>query len=141
MWGATPSEPELREHYVAHRDDLSSARAFIAHLDGDPIGFIQSYRAASAGDGWWPDEHDPGVVGIDQFLAEESQLNKGLGTAMVRAFVEMLFLDPLTTRVQADPHPENARAIRCYEKTGFRRVGAVDTPDGRALLMVCERPT
>ena len=35
--------------------------------------------------------------------------------------------------------PENARAIRCYEKAGFRRVGEVDTPDGRALLMVCVR--
>jgi hypothetical protein len=32
-----------------------------------------------------------------------------------------------------------ARAIRCYEKAGFRRVGTVDTPDGPAVYMLCER--
>ena len=31
------------------------------------------------------------------------------------------------------------RAIRCNEKTSFRAVGEVQTPDGVALLMVCER--
>ncbi|HSM07403.1 MAG TPA: hypothetical protein VLA33_00110 [Gemmatimonadota bacterium] len=34
-----------------------------------------------------------------------------------------------------DPHPDNARAIRCYEKVGFKRAGEIVTPDGRALLM------
>jgi RimJ/RimL family protein N-acetyltransferase len=59
---------------------------------------------------------------------------------MVRAFVARLLADPRTTRVQTDPSPTNARAIRCYEKAGFRRSREVETPDGRALLMYCERP-
>jgi ribosomal protein S18 acetylase RimI-like enzyme len=59
---------------------------------------------------------------------------------MVRAFVARLFADPAVTRVQTDPSPDNGRAIRCYAKAGFHPVGEVDTPDGRALLMVCERP-
>jgi RimJ/RimL family protein N-acetyltransferase len=54
--------------------------------------------------------------------------------------VEKLFEDPTTTRVQTDPSPTNPRAIRCYEKAGFRRVGEVNTPDGTALLMICDRP-
>ena len=29
------------------------------------------------------------------------------------------------TKVQTDPDPTNARAIRCYEKSGFRRIGEV----------------
>ncbi len=114
-------------------------RAYFAYLNDEPIGFIQSYVAAHAGDGWWPEERDLGVIGIDQFLADEPRLNRGIGTAMVRAFVEMLFEDPATTRVQTDPNPGKARAIRCYEKAGFRRVGEVDTPDGTALLMVRDR--
>jgi RimJ/RimL family protein N-acetyltransferase len=32
--------------------------------------------------------------------------------------------------------PTNARAIRAYEKAGFRRDRLVETPDGRALLML-----
>ena len=140
VWAPTPSEEELREDFLSHPEDRSFPRAYIAYFDDEPIGFIQSYVAACAGDGWWPDERDPGVVGIDQFLADESRLNRGLGTAMVRAFVEKLFEDPTTTRVQTDPSPANARAIRCYEKAGFRRVGEVNTPDGSALLMIYDRP-
>src|ERR1043166_110532 len=87
VWGDRPSESELRPHYPS-ADDQPAATAFIARLDGEPIGFIQSYVAASSGDGWWPDETDPGVIGIDQFLADGSRLGQGIGTAMVRAFVE-----------------------------------------------------
>jgi hypothetical protein len=39
---------------------------FIALLDGEPIGYAQSYVALGAGDGGWEDETDPGVRGIDQ---------------------------------------------------------------------------
>lgn len=59
---------------------------------------------------------------------------------MVRAFVEQLFRDPAVTLVQTDPDPRNARAVRCYEKAGFRAVREVDTPDGRARYMVVQCP-
>ncbi|HYO78354.1 MAG TPA: GNAT family N-acetyltransferase [Thermoanaerobaculia bacterium] len=139
-WGEPESLAEREAEFGPLTDEGSdSTRGYIALLDGAPIGFIQSYVAMDSGGGWWPDERDPGARGIDQFLANENQLNRGLGTAMVRAFVEKLFSDPSVTRIQTDPRPDNARAIRCYEKAGFRAIGEVDTPDGRALVMVCER--
>jgi aminoglycoside 6'-N-acetyltransferase len=45
-----------------------------------------------------------------------------------------------TPRVITDPNPVNARAVRAYEKAGFRRDREVDTPDGRALLMIRDNP-
>ena len=69
------------------------------------------------------------------FLADGDRLGKGLGTAMVSQFVDRLFRDPAVTEVRLDPHPENHRAIRCYEKAGFVRAGEIVTPDGPALLM------
>jgi RimJ/RimL family protein N-acetyltransferase len=36
---------------------------------------------------------------------------------------------------QTDPSPDNARAIACYRKAGFRDIGVIATPDGPALLM------
>src|SRR5262245_60070839 len=108
-------------------------------LEGRQIGFIQSYVAMNSGAGWWPAERDPGTRGIDQFLADEADLGRGLGSAMVRAFTDRLLAQPDVTRVQTDPSPANSRAIRCYEKAGFESRGVVDTPDGLALLMIRER--
>src|SRR4051812_23165019 len=113
---------------------------YVAVLDGEPIGYVQSYQAVAChSDGWWIDLRDPGVHGIDQFLADPAKLGQGLGTRMVRAFVAKLFEDPRVTRIQTDPSPENGRAIRCYEKAGFRRVREIVTPDGPALLMDRDR--
>ena len=138
-WGTPDTIEQLRDDYLVDAGDPPLARGYIATLDARPLGFIQSYVVKGAGDGWWEDETDPGARGIDQFLAEESDLGKGLGTLMVRTFVERLFADPTVTRVQTDPDPRNGRAIRAYEKAGFRRLRVVDTPDGPALLMIVER--
>ena len=59
----------------------------------------------------------------------------GHGSALIRYFIERL-VQSGTPRVVTDPHPANARAVRVYEKAGFKKIRMVDTPDGRALLMV-----
>jgi RimJ/RimL family protein N-acetyltransferase len=134
-WQPEPSLAELEADYFS----VSSTRAYIAMLDGEPFGFIQSYVAMGSGDGWWEQETDPGRRGIDQFLADGNQLGRGLGSRMVSAFVEQLFRDPAVTSVQTDPSPDNERAIRCYRRAGFVAQGVVDTPDGPALLMLRRR--
>ncbi len=139
-WGPAPTLAEVEAEYGAWIADPSQVQPHIALLDGQPFGYIQSYVAMNSGDGWWTDVTDPGVRGIDQSIADADQLNRGLGTAMVRAFVNKLFQDPQVTRIQTDPDPRNARAIRCYEKAGFQPMREVQTPGGTALLMICERP-
>ena len=137
--GASAHLEDTKRKYLPRLRDSSSVKCHFAILHGEPIGFIQSYVAIGCGDGWWQDETDPGVRGIDQFLGDGSKLGQGLGTRMVTAFVRKLFEDPSVTRVQTDPNPVNGRAIRCYEKAGFRIVGKIVTPDGPALLMVIEK--
>jgi len=136
-WTPTPSLDEVVEDFAPETHPDSPVQGYLAYAGDRAIGFIQSYVVKDCGDGWWENETDPGARGIDQFLAHD--LGRGLGAAMVRAFVNRLFEDPAVTFVQTDPHPDNARAIRCYEKAGFRTVNEVDTPDGRALLMIRER--
>lgn len=141
-WDRPMPVAEVESHYTPCIDGTDSTRIYFALLDGEPVGFIQAYVPTdSHPEGWWLDEHDPGVRGIDQFLANADQLDQGLGTRMVRAFIEKLFEDdPGVTRIQTDPSPTNPRAIRCYEKAGFRRVRELETPDGPALLMYRDRP-
>ena len=106
---------------------------FIVTMDERPFGYLQCYRIGDwhAGFGAQPD----GTRGIDQFIAEPGMVGRGHGSAFIRQFIEGL-LDSGTPRIVIDPRPTNPRAIRAYEKAGLRRVHEIDTPDGRALLMV-----
>jgi hypothetical protein len=64
VWDECRTLGELRETYLPCIEGNDTATPYLAYLDGVPIGYIQSYVAAAAGDGWWTDEHDPGVCGI-----------------------------------------------------------------------------
>ncbi len=130
---------EVVEHYLPRVLGEEQVTPYIAMLGVEPIGYAQSYIALGSGDGWWDDETDPGVRGIDQCLAVPTQLNKGLGTKLVQVLVEMLFCDPAVTKVQTDPAPNNYRAIRCYEKAGFVQQKIITTPYGPAVYMIQSR--
>ena len=121
---------------IAGKDD---AIPFVVYLDKKPVGYIQYYLAANGSSDWWPDVPGEGVVGIDQFIADNELLGQGLGTAMITQFIARLFEDPKITEIRVDPRPDNLRAIRCYSKVGFRKVGPITTPDGAAIMMVLLR--
>ena len=139
-WGGErPSLQHVRAHYLPRVLAEESVTPYIGLLDGQPFAYAQSYVALGSGDGWWEDETDPGVRGIDQSIAEAALLGKGFGTKLVRTLAELLFQDAEVTRIQTDPSPNNLRAIRCYEKAGFRRVRNIVTPDGPAVYMARDR--
>ncbi len=112
IWDAPRSFPDIREEYLPKLYHTSDVKPYVAYLDHEAAGYIQFYVAVETSDGWWPGQDDPGVLGIDLFLSDEGSLGQGLGTRMVRAFVDFLFKDPSIWRVQVDPAPENSRAIR-----------------------------
>lgn len=83
-------------------------------LDGDQvIGLVQAWE-----------ETDPLYrhAGIDVAL-HPGWHGRGLGTDTVRTVARHLFEDRGHHRVTIDPAAANARAIRCYERVGFRPVG------------------
>jgi aminoglycoside 6'-N-acetyltransferase len=76
-----------------------------------------------------------GSRGVDHYIGEADMLGRGHGSAFVRLHAERLFAAGAPA-VGADPHPDNARAIRAYGKAGFVAAGgAIKTPWGLALLM------
>jgi aminoglycoside 6'-N-acetyltransferase len=108
---------------------------FIVTMDERPFAYLQCYDPAA-----WPDNgfgvQPFGTRGIDQFIGEPDLIGRGHGSALIRKFIDGL-LTSGTPRVVTDPAPANGRAVKAYEKAGFRKDRLVDTPDGRALLMVC----
>lgn len=128
------SDDEIEEEYSLKYLEKDTFAYFVYYED-TPIGFIQYYYANRAGEGWWPDEQDDVTVGIDYFIADESFLNKGLGTKILKKFISLVFNNPLNKKIILDVHPDNSRAIHCYEKAGFTFVKQLMTPDGLANQM------
>jgi aminoglycoside 6'-N-acetyltransferase len=91
------------------------ATGFAVELDGETIGLAQYYE---------DDEPDYRHAGIDVFLGEPWQ-DRGLGGDTVRTLARHLVGDRGHHRIVIDPAADNHRAIRCYEKVGFRRVGVL----------------
>ena len=63
-------------------------------------------------------------AGIDLFLGAPYH-DRGLGTDAVRTMARHLIDDRGHHRLTIDPAAHNERAIRCYEKVGFKRVGVM----------------
>lgn len=129
----------VRKKYLPRIHNEDSAKPYLAYLGKDPIGYIQYYSVSETESNWWPDNPGPGVLGIDLFLADSEQLNRGFGTLMVTQFVDLLFAKPGIREIRIDPRPDNLRAIRCYEKAGFRKIGLITNPDGPALMMTLDK--
>jgi len=128
-WGDTDEQFEL----VSGDLEVETMDQYIVATSGRPFGYIQCYDLSDWDSGFGT--HPAGTRGIDQFIGEPDMVDRGHGSAFIRAFVD----DKLATgapRMVTDPDPANARAIRAYEKAGFEKVRLVDTPDGIALLMV-----
>ena len=127
-------DPAQLERIRAHLDD-PAIELFLVHADARPIGYLQCYDPHAEPDHPFADQ-PPGTRGIDQLIGEADMIDRGHGAALTRAFVERLFAAG-APRAVTDPDTANRRAVRAYEKAGFRGERVVDTAWGRTLLMVC----
>ncbi len=63
-WGgeeARPTLADVQEQYLPSVLAQESVTPYIAMLNGEPIGYAQSYVALGSGDGWWEEETDRGT--------------------------------------------------------------------------------
>jgi aminoglycoside 6'-N-acetyltransferase len=127
-------DPDEQFALVSEDLDHPAMDQFVVAADHRPFAYLQCYDPTA-----WSDNglgtHPLGTRGIDQFIGEPDMVDRGHGSALIRSFVDGL-LKTGTPRVVTDPDPENVRAVRAYEKAGFQKARLVNTPDGRALLMV-----
>ncbi|MET7390796.1 GNAT family protein [Streptomyces sp. NPDC005529] len=74
---------------------------------------------------WWAEESPVcPYATVDMFLHPDHH-RRGYGTDALRTLVGWLLGPGGQHRVTIDPSADNTAAIRCYERVGFRRVGAL----------------
>jgi aminoglycoside 6'-N-acetyltransferase len=129
-WWGDPAESlaEIEEAL----DDIAT-EALIAELGGRPIAYLQSYDPHLE-DGHPYQDQPFGTLGIDLSIGDPELVGIGHGSAIARQFVDELFAEG-APRVIIDPDPTNLRAIRAYEKAGFKAFDTRRTVYGPALMM------
>jgi aminoglycoside 6'-N-acetyltransferase len=141
-WDDDPSLDAIESDYGGCVDGTEPAEVFIARCDGTAVGLIQRYRIAA-----YPQSLDDiaGIVevpadaaSIDYLVGPPYALGKGLGTAMIAAFVARTWQDdPAAPTIIVPVHADNRASWRALERAGFVRIAegelAPDNPiDSRA---------
>ncbi|AXV16928.1 GNAT family N-acetyltransferase [Neorhizobium sp. SOG26] len=139
------AEPHLAEWWGGVEEELAGieeamesveTRPMIAELDGRPIAYLQYYDPHLEEDHPYQDQ-PKGTLGIDISIGPPELLGLGHGSAIIRQLAQELFASGVP-RLVIDPDPDNIRAIRAYEKAGFRYVDSRTTIYGPAHFMALD---
>ncbi len=130
-WHHETSPEALERDFGPVIDRKEPAEDFIGLVDAEPVGLIQRCRWED-----YPEELDalsaivdvpPGAMTIDYLIGTAEMRGRGVGTELIGAFVEQLWLDVPTTSVILVPVAAgNVPSWRALEKAGFQRVASGD---------------
>jgi aminoglycoside 6'-N-acetyltransferase len=133
-WWDHETAPEaLERDFGAAIDGREPTDVFVASLDGRPFGLIQRYpyagypedRAAVAAICEVPAD----AVGIDYLIGEPDMQARGIGPAMIAAFVEETWRTvPGAGDVLVPVAAGNRASWRALERAGFERVAEGQLP-------------
>jgi RimJ/RimL family protein N-acetyltransferase len=139
-WGDAETELAHIRDMIEGRD---TTRPFIFSVDGAPVGYIQYWfighhqNATWIADHPWLAELPADAVGVDLSIGDPDKLGRGIGSGALRAFAQRLISEGHRTII-IDPDPANTRAVRAYEKAGFRPLPRLLGRTGDALIMQYE---
>jgi aminoglycoside 6'-N-acetyltransferase len=102
--------------------DLPWRDQLIAEVDGVPIGILQIIDPADEESHYWGDV-PASLRAIDIWIGEAAFLGRGYGTRMMRWAIDLCFADPAVEAILIDPLVSNTRAIRFYQRLGFKPEG------------------
>lgn len=137
-WQEWWDEPEKGVAGIEAAMNSIDNEPLIVELGGKPIAYLQSYDPHLE-DGHPYQDQPFGTLGLDLSIGPVEMLGQGHGSALLRQFCGQLFEEGCV-RVVIDPHPDNARAIRAYEKAGFTAFDTRTTEFGPALMMALDAP-
>jgi len=136
-WGEPEVEIAMIRDMVEGRD---STRPYIVVVNGEPAGYIQCWFIGHwqnepwIADNPWLGELPKDAIGVDITIGREDLLSKGIGSRALRQFVDGLRSQGYHTII-IDPDSENHRAVRAYEKAGFRVLPELLGRSGNSLIM------
>ena len=114
----SPPDDGFDRHELLSGDEADGAECittFVITVNAEIVGWIA---------GWEKLHRDYRHAGIDLFLSTQHQ-GQGFGAEAIRLVCRFLFEARRHHRITIDPAADNVRAIRAYERIGFKRVGVM----------------
>jgi aminoglycoside 6'-N-acetyltransferase len=121
---------EIAEKYTAYIGHQLPTDPFLIMWQELPIGYIQTYRIID-----YPNynkyiQAEDTANGVDLFIGEATYINKGFGAVILTKFLrEIVFGSSAAESCIVGPEPKNTRAIKTYEKVGFRYWKTIKIPN------------
>ncbi len=120
---------EVVARYQPCIDRERPTEPFLIMSAATPIGYIQTYALIDYPDYNQYVQADEHAAGVDLFIGEPRFLGRGLGCLSLRAFLStVVFANPRFTACIMGPEPTNRRAIRTYQRVGFRSWKTIQLP-------------
>jgi aminoglycoside 6'-N-acetyltransferase len=112
----------------------------IIEAGGVAVGYAHAVDATMWGDEL-PQDLAPGTWDLDLFIASEEHRGRGVGQTALSQLKDEVFGTTLATAVCVFPSIRNERAVRAYERAGFRWQRIWNDPHmGPSWFMLAERP-
>jgi RimJ/RimL family protein N-acetyltransferase len=137
-----PTLEQVVEHYTPRVRGDRPTFGYLIMSGPLASGFIQTYRVGDYPDYARAIAYDDDAWAIDLFIGEDDCRGGGFGSRALVRFLEAEVFSRQGVEVAViSPNPDNKRAIRAYEKAGFRHLKTVWVPQEKAEehVMVRER--
>lgn len=131
-WDAAEVELEA----IAQAMKTGETQPMIVEWEGRRLAYLQTYDPHREPNHPYRDQ-PVGTLGLDMVIGLPDDIGKGHGGKIAASLAARLF-EAGTKRIVIDPHPENSRAIRAYEKAGFRFIDQRHSLYGPAHLMALD---
>lgn len=136
--GKSASYDDVESKYLPRIRGEEPINCFIIRYGGVPIGYVQTYL--------WQDyseysqyflQDERNGASLDIFIAEEDYRGIGLAPVIINSFLNnVVFKLYESETCVITPLAENKKAIRAYEKAGFRKVRTLDHPSEPSTVML-----
>jgi RimJ/RimL family protein N-acetyltransferase len=139
-WRQSAASEVVNAEYIARIEGREPTYLYVIEHAGRAIGFIQwahfrdyPEHALRIGAG-------SGAAAIDLAIGELDAVGRGLGSRVIRAFVEqVVFDDPNISTCITDPEQDNTRSLRAFAKAGFKHARTIAAAPGESPRCVVER--
>lgn len=132
----------IQKKYSPYILGAKPTQSYIAMYETVPVGYIQTYKIIDYPEYAQYVNLPQKTAGVDLYIGNSNFFGKSFGSLMLRKFLkDIVFNSSDTDRCIVGPEPTNVRAIKSYEKVGFKYLKTVKIPNepNPEYIMVIEK--